>query len=71
MTAGDGMWTCQVMRIKRQKLGIAQLYTNEQRISGTTTNRSEESVSGTHTSQVHTRQIREGSPVLNDLTVTT
>ncbi len=60
MTVGDGMWACQAMRVKRQKLRIAQLYANEQRISRATTNRSEESVSGAHTSpsRVHARQDR-------------
>ncbi len=60
MTVGDGMWACQVMRIKRQKLRIAQLYANEQLISRVTTNRGEESASGAHTSpsRVHARQDR-------------
>ncbi len=49
MTVGDGMWACQAMLVKRQKLRIAQLYANDQRISRATTNRSEESVSGSHT----------------------
>ncbi len=60
VTVGDGMWACQAMRVKRQKLRIAQLYANEQRISRATTNRSEGSVSGAHTSpsRVHARQDR-------------
>ncbi len=43
-----------------QALRIAQLYANEQRISRATTNSSEESVSGAHTSpsRVHARQDR-------------
>ncbi len=50
VTVGDGMWMCQAMRVKRQKLRIAQLYANERRISRATTNRSEEFVSAAHTS---------------------
>ncbi len=50
VTVGDGMWACQATRVKRQKLRISQLYANEQPISRATTNRSEESVSGAHTS---------------------
>ncbi len=57
VTVGDGMWACQAMRIKQQKLRIAKLYANEQRILRATTNMSEESVSGAHTSPswVHAR----------------
>ncbi len=58
VTVSDGMWACQAMRVKQQKLRIAQLYANEQRISRATTNRSEETVSGAHISpsRVHAKQ---------------
>ncbi len=58
VTVSDGMWACQAMRVKQQKLRIAQLYANEQRISRVTTNRSEETVSGAHMSpsRVHAKQ---------------
>ncbi len=36
MIVGEGMWACQAMQVKRQKLRIAQLYANEQRISRAT-----------------------------------
>ncbi len=65
VTVGDGMWAYQATLIYLTlliKLRIAQLYANEERISRGTTNRSEESASGAHTSPSLT--------VLNDLTVT-
>ncbi len=32
VTVGEWMWACRMMRVKRQKLSIAQLYANKQRI---------------------------------------
>ncbi len=70
-TVGNGMWACQAMRVKRQKLRIAQLNANEQRILQATTNRSEESVSHSLECTQDRTDFRSDLTVLNDLTVMT